>query len=184
MNLSVSNLYAISVLLRFGVKPTHVRLGDFNYGSSNDDAEPIDVRIAEMFIHPNYTDEIYYNNIGLLRLDKTFQFNAHIRPACLPQKHDLDYIDSAILAGWPMKVYNPPRAFRSKQDMELRKYIMKLISAKECNQSYAEHEIVNMPMGISEKQICATIDIKKQLEHVQPFRPLEVTRNQLTYTNK
>lgn len=88
---------------------THVRLGDFNYGKAKDDADPIDIRVAERIIHPNYTAEYVYNNIALLRLEDPIHFNMHIRPACLPQSPITDVAPNALLAGWPFKLYSIPR---------------------------------------------------------------------------
>lgn len=159
-------------LHRFNMKATHVRLGDFNYGISTDDANAIDATIAEIKIHPNYTDGSYYHNIAVIRLTEPVHFNSYIRPACLSQQLDIS-IDSAILSGWAMKIFTFPKTLQDTQSMNLRKYIMKVITTEACNEIYAyQNQSFVMPMGISAQQFCAGLESKagSTLE----LRPLEV----------
>lgn len=155
------------------MKASHVRLGDFNYGISADDANAIDASIAEITIHPNYTDGSYYHNIAVVRLTEPVKFNNYIRPACLSQQLDAS-IDSAILSGWPMKIFTFPRSLQDTQSMNLRKYIMKLISIELCNEMYAnQNHSLDMPMRVSAQQLCAGIESKAR--STLELRPLEVS---------
>lgn len=150
---------------------THVRLGDFNYGINTDDADPVDIGISEIITHPNFTITDQYDNIGLIRLKKTVGFNAHVRPACLPQTNEIRN-NEAFLAGWPFKFYNPPRPFRSKTDMELRKYIMRIIPEMECSRSYAKHiNDSTISNEITETQMCA---IFQKLNNTRIHLPREI----------
>lgn len=155
------------------MRATHVRLGDFNYGTSDDDANAIDATIAEITIHPNYTDGSYYHNIAVVRLTEAVKFNNYIRPACLSQQLDPS-IDSAIWSGWPMKIFTYSRPLQEAQSMNMRKYIMKLISAEACNEIYAnQNHSIAMPMGISAQQFCAGLELKAR--STLELRPLEVS---------
>lgn len=158
------------------MEATNVRLGDFNYGSNKDDASPIDLRVSEIIIHPNFTANLLYNNIGLLRLNQSIEFSAHIRPACLPQ-FDKSEMEKAIMAGWIFKLYSVPVSMRHKQDKQLRKYDMKIISIDECKQIYSRHTVKGMPNGVIETQICASIIIEaaySESHHFKMLKPLEV----------
>lgn len=155
---------------------TKVRLGEFNYGSSTDNAQPINVRVAEIIIHPNYTSEFFYNNIALIRLEHPVDFNMYIRPACLPKVSTIDANTYALMAGWPFKLYSSPRAMTTKQDKQIRKYGMRSISEEDCKTNFTKHTIKEMPNGIVETQICASIFIEKSgSHHVKILRPLEVS---------
>lgn len=155
---------------------THVRLGDFNYGTNTDDASPVDIRISEIITHPNFTITEQYDNIGLIRLKKSVEFNAHVRPACLPQTNEVRN-NEAFLTGWPFKFYNPPRPFRNKNDMELRKYIMKIIPEMECSSSYAKHNKDNSSLiEIMDTQFCAIFQHMNN-SRMQPPRDIDVSFN-------
>lgn len=138
---------------------------------SNDDASPIDIRISEIITHPNFTITEQYDNIGLIRLEKSVDFNSHIRPACLPSSNELKS-NEAFLAGWPFKYYNPPRPFRSKTDMELRKYIMKIIPHMECSSSYAKLSGDNAT--IMDTQFCAVFQMFND-SSLKPPRNVDVS---------
>lgn len=149
---------------------THVRVGDFNYGSNTEDgANPSDIRIKEIIIHPNFTLSDQYDNIGLIRLAKPVEFNSYVRPACLPQTNEIRG-NEAFLTGWPFKFYNPPRPLRSKNDMELKKYIMKVIPEMECTENYAKH---SNEVEIMDTQLCAIFQ-RLNTSRIPPPRDVDV----------
>lgn len=80
-------------------KPVRVRLGDLNLQKNNDGANPIEFLVDEIIIHPNYVSTSKYNDLALLRLDKTVKFNDHIRPACL-YNNDKIYARKVTATGW------------------------------------------------------------------------------------
>lgn len=83
---------------------THVRLGDFNYGSDREHYKPMNVKVAEVILHPDYIPKkSLYNNIALVQLDHSLDFTEHIRPACLPLVPDV--VDESVsMTGWPFKL--------------------------------------------------------------------------------
>lgn len=148
-------------------------MGDFNYGSDREHNKPLNVKIAEVILHPKYCKKSLYNNIALVKLDQSVEFSVHIRPACLPQMFDIAG-KTVSMTGWPFKLYNVPRALRSKQDMTLRKYNMNPIDEVECQRIFSPHSIKGMSQGITEKQICASILMEDDKRHFKILRPLEV----------
>lgn len=50
---------------------------------------PEDFLIEKHIPHPEYTRRLVYNDIGLLKVDRTIKFNPHMRPLCLPTSPDL-----------------------------------------------------------------------------------------------
>lgn len=159
------------------MRATHVRLGDFNYGDYDDDGNAVDASISEITVHPNYTDGSFYHNIAIIRLTEAVRFTSYIRPACLSQQLDTS-VDSAVWSGWPMKIFTFPRTLHDSETMDLRKYVMKLISTEACNEMFASqnHSFV-MPMGVSPQQLCA--ELKYKARSTLELRPLEVSFNWL-----
>lgn len=58
-------------------------MGELDYATTKDAAEPIDYKVVEFIKHPEYLPPQRYNDIALLRLEKEVQFGKYIRPACL-----------------------------------------------------------------------------------------------------
>lgn len=164
------------IFFAFRKEATHVRLGDFNYGSDRESHKPVTIRIDEVMLHPKYTKKSLYDNLALVRLHQSVEFGLHIRPACLPQMFDVAG-ETVSMTGWPFKLYNVPRSMRSKQDMTLRKYNMNPIDFEECKKIFAPHEIKGMSLGITDTQICASIIMEDDQRHFKILRPLEVNGN-------
>lgn len=155
---------------------THVRLGDFNYALTNDDASPTDIEILEIFINPNRSADHFYDNIALLHLSESVPFNAHIHPACLSQTFDITHT-KAMMTGWMFKLYYAPRSMAHKQDRALRKYDLNLIANDECQEKFAKHQVKNLPNGIDGSMMCANIIVDEEhlkSDHFKILRPLEV----------
>lgn len=163
----------ISIYGNYRIEATHVRLGDFNYGSDTEHFQPINVKVAKVILHPKYTKKSLYDNVALVQLDKSVEFSLHIRPACLPQISEITG-QTVSMTGWPFKLYSVPRSLRSKQDTTLRKYNMNPIDEAECQRIFASRSIKGMSMGISDTQICAKMNIEDDHKHFKILRPLEV----------
>lgn len=158
---------------------THVRLGDFNYGSDREHYRPMNVKVAQVILHPDYNKKLFYNNLALVQLSQSLDFTEHIRPACLPQVSDV--VDESVsMTGWPFKLYNVPRSMRHKQDMTLRKYDMNAIDETECKQIFTAHTVDGMPNGITDTQICASI-MEDDDRHFKILRPLEVRKSPCSF---
>lgn len=78
-----------------------MRVGDLNLVETNDDAMPQDIKIAERIKHPEYKGLSMYNDIAILRLEKEADYNAWVRPACLPvDLPDIGTDNKAVASGW------------------------------------------------------------------------------------
>lgn len=163
---------------------TVVRLGDFNYGSDREHSKPLNVKVAEVFLHPNYSKKSLYNNIALVELDQSIDFTESIRPACLPSMHTPDVSDESVsMTGWPFKLYSVPRSLRHKQDMKLRKYNMNPVDGTECKQIFTSYSVQGMSNGITDTQICASIIMEDGDRRFKRLRPLEVRKNCIYLTD-
>lgn len=59
-----------------GRYPKIVRVGELNIDANvKDDADPEDVPIAEIFVHPSYDSSDHTNDIALLRLNKSVTYS-------------------------------------------------------------------------------------------------------------
>lgn len=64
--------------------PVLVRLGDYNLQSTEDGYSGTDFEIENIVRHPSYKRSVSrYNDIGLVKLNRTVTFGPTIRPACL-----------------------------------------------------------------------------------------------------
>lgn len=61
-----------------------VRLGEFDLKKTNEGE--LDVGVANIYVHPQFHQKTFKNDIALIELNKEIEFNNQISPACLP--HD------------------------------------------------------------------------------------------------
>ncbi|KAJ6658091.1 hypothetical protein lerEdw1_001567 [Lerista edwardsae] len=57
-------------------------------------------RINELTIHSDYSTRTYENDIALLSLEETIQYNAYIQPICLPEASQLMPANNCYITGW------------------------------------------------------------------------------------
>lgn len=107
----------------------------------------VDIRINEIIAHPDYRQAKLYNDIGLLRLERTVTLNGAIRPACLPEQASVP-TKRAIVTGWGKVHWN------GEQSTVLLKVILDMFSQDECKTKFPPNR--NMNQGFSEEsQLCA-----------------------------
>jgi hypothetical protein len=65
---------------------------------------PIDLKVAQWMVHPQYDQNTLYHDIAILRLEKPVKFNEFVKPICLPLEFDLikkNYTGYSFeVAGW------------------------------------------------------------------------------------
>ncbi|KAJ8668461.1 hypothetical protein QAD02_010124 [Eretmocerus hayati] len=129
-----------------------VRLGDWDTSAEFDACDPdgkckprhIDVPIKREFRHELYFRNRSYvaNDIALLELAETVEFNEEIRPICLPVKPDLPARMTVI--GWGITEYK----LKSKILLEVN---VPLFDQQRCESVYKRFGF----SGLSSSQICA-----------------------------
>lgn len=133
----------------FSGPATHVLLGDSNYGTERDDAQPRQLTIIERIKHPDFKLPNKYNDIALVKFDGPVLFSNYIRPACLPQTKSIDS-HHVIASGWGRVNYS------SDVSEQLQKVVLELFTHSECNQTYSNEVGRQLNMGIiDETQLCA-----------------------------
>jgi len=80
-----------------------VRLGELDYKSSTDDAQPQDFRVVNYVVHPAYGEDddsgSRKNDIALVELEREATFNEYVAPACLPLASGNEHLQ-VTAAGW------------------------------------------------------------------------------------
>ncbi|XP_016971832.2 venom protease [Drosophila rhopaloa] len=80
-----------------------VRLGELDYESSSDDAQPQDFRVVNYVVHPAYGEDddtgSRRNDIALVELDRESSLTEYVAPACLPPTSGNDLLQ-VTAAGW------------------------------------------------------------------------------------
>ncbi len=81
-----------------------VRIGDLNLERDDDGAQPQNINVAKVTVHPNYKPPQLYNDIALLKLGRKISFNKNLRPACLNTKHEINS-PKVVATGWGSRNY-------------------------------------------------------------------------------
>ncbi|XP_068144884.1 trypsin-like [Drosophila tropicalis] len=79
-----------------------VRLGELDFNSNTDDAQPQDFGVANYVPHPSYNeddDESRHHDIALIELLQEATINDYISPACLPSSAGDDH-NQLMATGW------------------------------------------------------------------------------------
>ncbi|GFY40656.1 prostasin [Trichonephila inaurata madagascariensis] len=87
-------------------------------------------RVVEIFLHPEYEDKGFINDIALLRMDKPVLFSDYLRPVCLPTAQEdagLWHGHHCSVVGWG-KLYEIGHTFPDS----LQEVRLPVISTEEC----------------------------------------------------
>ena len=127
-----------------------MRLGELDFASENDDAEPEDFNVREILEHPSYNYSEPYNDIGLIFLSRTVRFNRYKHPACLPISTGAQNFNSLIAIGWGHT------RFAGGSSSHLQKVNLKHYPRENCQwlaEGVVGREI--FPNGLQYSQLCA-----------------------------
>ncbi|XP_065078963.1 uncharacterized protein LOC135701937 [Ochlerotatus camptorhynchus] len=130
-----------------GNAPDVARFGDINIFSDEDDQYAQQLRIVDIFRHPEHRFSATYNDIALLKLEANVTLHPTVAPACLWKDDDVRF-PTMEATGWG------DTGFVQERTPSLLKVTLKPISNSECNRTYG---LVNRRLreGIKDHQICA-----------------------------
>lgn len=107
--------------------------------------------IAQVIAHPLYTSKKYHD-IGLLKLQRKFDLDTWVRPACLHTEYQLRY-EKALASGWG-KI-----DFAGDDSKDLLKVKLEIFPVDKCNRTYRRDILqVDSPLKygiLDEYMICA-----------------------------
>lgn len=143
--------WCIWILFIIRGEAKYVLLGDYILDRTDEDAQPLQLNIAQTIKHPQFTNAVKYYDIALLRLERDVEFNQYIRPACLAETFDDASQGKALASGWGQT------AFRGRQANVLMKVILEIFTRDECNATYRnEARSSQLNKGIVDaQQFCA-----------------------------
>jgi len=121
-----------------------VRLGELDFASDIEDAQPEDFGVRNITEHPDFTHGLLYNDIAILELDRPVNFSVYKHPACLPFD-DGHRHDNFIAIGWGHK------KFAGKESTKLLKVNLNNFE----NRCGAVNDIDELPNGYDvNTQLC------------------------------
>ncbi|XP_013141976.1 PREDICTED: venom protease-like [Papilio polytes] len=130
--------------------PAIVRLGDLNLDPSvQDGANPIDVPIKTIHIHPEYKSPMKYHDIAILELAADVDIDSSIRPACLWSGADFGPYTVAFATGW-----GTTDPHKNQPSNDLQKVSLTLLDNNNCD-GLLRNTRNRLWQGFSETQICA-----------------------------
>ncbi|XP_045128933.1 venom protease-like [Portunus trituberculatus] len=134
-----------------------VRLGEHDYSTDSDGANPIDIPVAERVLYPDYIYPHGYHDLALLKLESKVTLQTFISPVCLPwgSKSEENIVNSqATVTGWGFTLFG---GFPSPELMEVD---IQVFPSSRCNSSYSSllHFPDTWPRGIGEETLCAGDD--------------------------
>ncbi|XP_053692144.1 uncharacterized protein LOC128740608 [Sabethes cyaneus] len=132
------------------VPPDVVRLGDIDILSDKDDQFAQQLKIVQIFRHPDYKFSLSYNDIALLKLEKTVTLNGAVSPACLWIDNEVRF-DALEATGWG------DTGFAQRRSSSLQKVTLKPTANEECSKFYSHHRLLKY--GLKETQLCAGDDV-------------------------
>lgn len=101
-----------------------MRLGALDYPTDQDNDPQKNINVIRRFAGPGYSNDLKYNDIGLLELETTVKFTPFIRPACLPSE-DGEY-NRSIASGWGVT------SFSGDKPSILQKVVLEWFTFDEC----------------------------------------------------
>lgn len=136
-------------------KPIYARLGVVKLFDYDPLDPPVNVGIKQTYIHPNYTGRPLKNDIALLLLNRTIDFNkteSFLQPACLFTNYtDPDFSTLLTIAGWGSIDPNDI----STSETLLKANVTTLLRDT-CNSTLAQNKSSRRsPNELQESQLCA-----------------------------
>ncbi|XP_058812894.1 serine protease snake-like [Topomyia yanbarensis] len=127
--------------------PQVIRLGDYDL-STDDDSDHQDVEISQIVHHPAYNGVQAYNDISLIRLNRSVTFGRFVEPACLWRVETMPS-EPLTAIGWGRLGHY------GDQPAELHQVDLPVIANAECNRLLASPRTRRFRQGILPSQICA-----------------------------
>ncbi|XP_048504823.1 venom protease-like isoform X2 [Athalia rosae] len=125
------------------------RLGDLDLISDDDGANPVDIPIEKITLHPAYDSARYTNDIAVIRLERDVAFTPTLHPICLPLTDDIRLKDFTrlfpFIAGWGAVYFNGPSSPRL---LELQ---IPVVEMETCKRAFEEFKMTE----IDDRVICA-----------------------------
>ncbi|XP_055637405.1 uncharacterized protein LOC129776052 isoform X2 [Toxorhynchites rutilus septentrionalis] len=146
--------------------PDVVRFGDLNIETTEGDEYAQQLKIIDIFRHPQHRFISHYHDIALLKLEQNVTLTDVVSPACLWTDEEVRF---KILeaTGWGKTGY------AENQTPILLKVALKPIENDECSKVYTNETDRKLRLGLQEHQICA-VDKKMDTCEGDSGGPLQI----------
>ncbi|KAK7790352.1 hypothetical protein R5R35_003852 [Gryllus longicercus] len=105
-----------------------VRLGEWDTQTNNEPLPLQDRRVVKVTLHPDFRDDVLYNDVALLTLEKPAELADHVDVVCVPPQ-DSGYDGSRCFAsGWGKHVFGKEGNYQ----VILKKVQLPIVPRKEC----------------------------------------------------
>lgn len=124
-----------------------IRLGELDYSSDTEGANPKDFTISKIDIHPEYgllNPLSPYHDIALIRLSEKVALTPDIRPGCLPTS--IETGNRMIVTGWGQTI------FLGSNAPHMQKVVLTKFTRSECKETYISSD--EFPIGLLDSQFC------------------------------
>lgn len=123
-------------------------MGDLDLKNTTEDANPLDLKINQTFVHPKYKSSSHYHDIALLQLEKNISFDSYYKPACIHTEKNIP--DTLGAAGWGrLGLFGDPSS-------HLMKVNLTIVDLENCTRRYSNVSKTRLKDGILDQmQICA-----------------------------
>lgn len=103
-------------------------MGELDYSTDQDKVRHEDIAVVRRFAGPGYSNDLKYNDIALIELERIVKLTPFIRPACLPSQ-DGDY-ERFIASGWGVT------SFSGNKSPILQKVVLEWFTIDQCKETY------------------------------------------------
>jgi len=122
-----------------------VKLGDHDI-NTNSETKTIDVKVAQIIKHKDFSQQTLHNDVAILRLAKPVTYNKNVRPVCMKGSGATVRKDTlATVVGWGLMSDVGPRP------PSLQEITFKVWSNSDCSNTYGS----TAPGGITDHMLCA-----------------------------
>ncbi|XP_017769961.1 PREDICTED: venom protease-like [Nicrophorus vespilloides] len=125
-----------------------VRLGDLNLALDTDNARPEDFQVANVYRHPDYKSPSRYNDIALIKLNRSVDSTIYAHMACLNTDPNVNPDGGLIATGWGLL------KFAGEPADHLQKLELNLVNFEECNKHYPPERKLDKGI-LDDSQLCA-----------------------------
>ncbi|XP_055640649.1 uncharacterized protein LOC129778038 [Toxorhynchites rutilus septentrionalis] len=147
-------------------EPDVVRFGDLNIETSEGDKFAQQLKIVEIFRHPQHRFSAHYHDIALLKLEHPVELSDIVTPACLWTDEEVRF-KVLEATGWGRTGYV------ENQTPILLKVALKPMENEECSRVYLNGTDRKLKLGLQSHQICA-VDEKMDTCEGDSGGPLQV----------
>ncbi|XP_042868135.1 venom protease-like [Penaeus japonicus] len=131
-----------------------IRLGEHDYSTTADGANPEDFGVATTITYPDYNPSQSHHDLALIKLNKRVTIKPYIRPVCLPwgAKSSVDLVGKSVtVTGWGLTQPG------GRLSPVLQEVAVTVFPSAQCDQDYKKHTFYDQlwPQGIGSGILCA-----------------------------